>query len=138
MSATLAVEAAIYAVLIADATLAALATGGIHNDIPEAQAFPHVLIGHASETPAHTFGGPSMGIGWTNVIRVHVYSRYQGDAEALQIHKRIVALLNFQPMTVAGYSTADCECESMRMMVQDLRKVETRHLVSEFRVVVRQ
>ena len=138
MSATRLIQTAIYALLTADATLMGLATGGVHNDVPEGQAYPHVLISKASETPRHTFGTATTGLGWNNVIRIHVYSRYQGDIEALTIHDRIVSLLNFQPLTVTGYGSVSTEYEAMRVLVEDIDKIETRHLVGEYRVLVHQ
>lgn len=138
MSATRLIQTAMYAVLSADSTLQSLATGGIHNDIPDGQAFPHVLISRAVETPWHTMGGASAGLGWKDLIRIHVYSRYQGDKEAMEIHERIVALLNYQTLSVTGYTTAICEYEQMRLLVEDINKIETRHLVGEFIVRVHQ
>ena len=148
MSATRLIQTAIYAVLSADSTLAALSltynssgaltTVTVHNDIPDGAAYPHVLISRASETPWHTFGTATTGLGWKDIIRIHVYSRYQGDKEAMQIHERIVALLNFQSLTVTGYPTALVEYEQMRLMVEDVEKIETRHLVGEFCVMVHQ
>jgi hypothetical protein len=137
MSATAAIQTAVYGLLSADATLTSLATGGVHNDIPEGAAYPHVLISRATETPYHTFGGPTTGVGWSNKIRIHTYSRYQGDKEALEIQGRIVALLNFQPLTVSGYSQpAMVEYTQGRVLVEAIEKIETRHVVTEFDVVV--
>lgn len=138
MSATRAIQTAIYGVLTSDSSLMTLATGGVHNDVPDGQRFPHVLISRATETAWHTFGGAATGLGWKNIIRIHVYSRYQGDREALDIHERIVSLLNFQPMAVSGWGSCSVEYEQMRMMVEDLEKIETRHLVGEYCVLVQQ
>jgi hypothetical protein len=144
VSATAAIQTAIYGVLSADATLAGLSltdetpTVGVFNDVPEGQGYPHVLISKAVETPWHSFGGPTTGLGWKNIIRIHTYSRYQGDKEALGIHGRIVALLNFQPLTVSGYNGSIVEYESLRVFVEDIEKIETRHLVGEFCVMVKQ
>lgn len=138
MSATRLVQSAIYAVLSADATLASLVTGGVHNDVPTGEAYPHVLIQGPTEMPAHTLGGRTVGIGWSNTVRLHVYSRYEGDLQAMQIHERIVALLNFQPLTVTGYSRVSIHCESARLMVEAVEKIQTRHLVSDWNVVTRQ
>jgi len=138
VSAIRVVQTAIYAVLVADSTLAALATGGIHNDVPDGQAYPHVLISRASVVPWHTCGGASSGIGWNTIIRLHIYSRYQGETEALQISEQIAALLNFQALTVTGYPTALVALESSRVMVEAIEKIETRHLVDEYRVRVHQ
>lgn len=138
MSATSAIQTAVYGVLHGDSTLLGLATGGVHNDVPDGQDYPHVLISKATETPWHTFGTATTGLGWKNIIRVHTYSRYQGDTEALSIHNRIVALLNFQPLTVTGYGSVLVEYESGRMFVEDIEKLETRHQVDEFCVRVKQ
>jgi hypothetical protein len=138
VSATRAIQTAIYGVLSADSSLLTLATGGIHNDVPDGQDYPHVLISKASETAWHTLGGPSAGIGWKNIIRIHVRSRYQGDYEALQILERVVALLNFQALTVTGYTKVICEYEGSKVLVQDIDKIETRNVVGEFCVMVRQ
>lgn len=138
MSATAAIQTAIYAVLSADATLTGLATGGIHNDVPDGEIYPHVLISKAVETAWNTFGPATSGLGYKNIIRIHIYSRYQGDSEALAILGRIVALLNFQPLTVSGYTSALVEYESNRVFVEDIEKIETRRLTSEFCVRVKQ
>lgn len=149
MSATAAIQTAIYAVLSADATLPTLSltidpntgtltTVGVFNDVPEGRGYPHVLISKATETPWNTFGTATTGRGYKNIIRVHTYSRYQGDTEALGIHNRIVALLDFQPLTVSGYGSALVEYDSGRMLVEEIEKLETRHQVTEFCVWVKQ
>lgn len=132
-----------YGVLSADATLSGLSltvdtetsaytTVRVYNEVPTGATYPHVQISKASETPWHTLGGASTGIGWKNIIRIHVFSRQKGDREALQIHERIVALLNFQPLTVTGFSSATVEYEQGRMLVEQIDKIETRHQVGEF------
>jgi hypothetical protein len=144
VSATRVIQDAIYTVLSADSTLAGLSltanveTVSVFNDVPEGQDYPHVLIARATEVPRHVLGGASSGIGWRNIIRIHVYSRYQGDREALRIWERIVALLNFQALTVSGFTSVLCKVESMRVLIEDVEKVETRHLVGEFNVTVQQ
>jgi hypothetical protein len=148
MSAIGAIQTAFYGVLSADATIPTLSltidprtgtftTVSVHNDIPDGATYPHVLISRATERPWHTFGGPTVGIGWKDMIRVHIYSRYQGDEESTNILERVVALLNFQTLTVSGYSaSAMVEYRQGRMLVEAIDKLETRHLVGEFEVVV--
>jgi hypothetical protein len=138
VSATRLIQTAIYAVLSADSTLTTLASGGVHNDVPEGQDYPHVLIARATELPRHVLGGASSGLGWKNIIRIHVYSRYQGDKEVLEIWERIVALLNFQTLTIAGYTSVLSKVESMRVLIEAIEKIETRHLVGELNVTVQQ
>jgi hypothetical protein len=143
VSATRVIQEAIYSVLSADSTLAGLSLTEdtdevtVYNDVPEGAKYPHVLLTKASETPWHTLGGPSAGIGWKNIIRTHVRSRYQGDREAMRIHERIVALLNFSALSVSGFSSVTVECEGHKVLVQDIDKIETRNLVGEFCVMVR-
>ncbi len=150
MSATRLIQTAFYGVLSVDATLAGLSltevvddpgnftTVTVYNDIPKDATYPHVLISRATEMPKHTLGGATTGLGWKNTIRVHTYSRYDGDLEALQIHERMVALLNFQHLTIPGFPQVAVEYEQGRMLVEDIDKIETRHWVDEFSVVVHQ
>jgi hypothetical protein len=139
-----AVQTAIYSTLSADATLAGLSLTQnvpvvfVYNDVPDGAGYPHVLISRATETPYHMHGGPSTGLGWKVIARVHTYSRYQGDREALNIHERIVTLLNFQTISVSGFSSATWELEQSRPLVEVIEKLETRHVVDEFCVMVQQ
>jgi hypothetical protein len=148
VSATRLIQTAIYAVLAADSTLAGLSstrddngvltTVTVHNDVPEGKAYPHVLIARATEMPRHVLGGASTGLGWKNIIRIHVYSRYAGDIEVLNIWERIVSLLNFQTLTITGYTSVLTKVESMRVLIEAIEKIETRHLVGELNVTVQQ
>jgi hypothetical protein len=106
--------------------------------VPEGKAYPHVLLSRATEMPRHVLGGAGTGLGWKNIIRSHVYSRYQGDIECLQIWERLVALSNYQTLTVAGYSSVLVSVESMRVLIESVEKIETRHLVGEWNVTVQQ
>jgi hypothetical protein len=133
-----AVQVATYAVLSTDAALLALAPGGVHNDIPDGEVYPHVLISRPTEKAWNTFGGPNTGFGRQVLLRTHIYSRYKGDSEACDILNRIVELLDFQPMTVAGFGAAMVEYEGARILVEAIDKIETRHAVPEFRVWVNQ
>lgn len=132
------VQTALYSTLSADSTLLALATGGVHNDVRGGESYPHVLISRPTETPWNTLGGPDRGYGRRVIARAHVYSRYQGDKEAAAILSRIVALVDFQPITVTGYTSAMWEYENGVVMVEDVDKIETRHAVGEFAVTVQQ
>jgi hypothetical protein len=147
MSATLAIQTAIYGVLSADATLAGLSlsidtstgavtTVAVYNDVPDGATYPHVLISDSIERPWHRFGGATTGIGWYDTVRLHIYSRYQGDKEAYQIRNRLVAMLNFQPLTVSGFSGSMVEYKPGRLLREAVEKIETRHVVDELHVKV--
>lgn len=141
-----AVGAAVSAVLVADATLAALlatkvyapAEPAVLNDIGDGQEYPLILLDHASEVPWHTFGGASSGLGWKLALRIHVYSRTPSDLQAIRILERVVEVLNFQTLTVPGYSTVIVHYERGRVLVEDVEKVKTRHIPAEFTVMVHQ
>lgn len=139
-----AVQNALYGVLSADATLAALSltadnpTVTVTNDAVEGQNYPYVEISRPTQTPMHTLGGPSTGLGWNVIARVHSYSRHQGDREAARINGRVIALTNFQSIAVSGFSSATWDVISDRILVEDKEKVETRHGVVEIRVRARQ
>lgn len=140
------VMAALIAVLAGDATLVALATGGIHNDAPDDVEYPHLVVSFVAPRPWHTLGGAAKGLGWQFLIDVHVFSQHAGEIETLAIAERVVELLNFQSLTVTGFATAFCEHRTgssnafaPRMKVEANKdKLETRHYPVEFLVTVHQ
>ncbi len=150
MSAIAAVQNAIYVTLAADATLVAMLapnikTGGpgIVNDVLDGQEYPHVLMSNSRERGEHTFGGPNVGLGWNVAVSLYSRSRKDGDLQALQIHGRIVALLNFQPLTVTGWPNVSVEYApggdmTGQVMVLDVKKVQVHQVLAEFDVKVRQ
>lgn len=134
MSALKAIETTVYSVLSTDGVLTGLA--GVYNDVPEGAAYPHVQIGSGTEHPWHTMGGPTAGLGWNDTVTVHIWSRYQGDVEALTILSRVVALLNFVALSVTGYGTVMSSYDHARVLVESVDKVETRHVPAIFRIRV--
>lgn len=145
MSALYAVHAAIYSTLSADATLAGLSltegtdTVAVVNAEAPGSKFPYVFISKPIETPWNVLGGSSAGIGFKVMARTHIYSRYAGDKEADLIHARIVALLNKwnDGPAVSGFETAIWEYEQGKLLIEPKDKIETRHLIGEFKVLVR-
>lgn len=81
-----ALQAVLFALLAADADLATLCGGRIHDRRPEPPAFPHVIIGEAESFD----DGTKTGAGQVHSLTIHVWSRYRGRIEA----KRILAALN--------------------------------------------
>ena len=134
MSALKSIQTAIYALLSGDIALMALTT--VFNDVPQGAAYPHVQIASGTERAWHTMGGMTAGIGWNDTITLHIWSRYQGDLQALAILERLVALLNFTPIVVSGYPTVIAELDNARVLVEDVDKVETRHVPAIFRLRV--
>jgi hypothetical protein len=139
MSAILAIQTAIFALLSGDATLVGMVGGRITNTTPSTPVYPYVQMSHAHEKPFHGMGGATTALGYNDIIRVHVFSRYAGDLEALHILSRVRGLLDFQPIAVSGFSSVVCEYEMGRVLIEtDINRVEIRHIPAEFRVRVRQ
>lgn len=132
--------------LVADATLVAMLAEDVRipgdpailNDVAEGQQYPYVVISHADEHPWHTIGGATTGIGYAVLLMIHVFSQAHSDKEANLIRARIVELLNFQAMTVTGYSTVIVEYQRGRLKTEDVDKVKTRHIPAEFMFKVHQ
>src|SRR5688500_1179012 len=137
MSALAAIHETIKVALRADAQLDALVTGVV-NGVPKDQSYPYIWVGSASEKPWHTMGGASVGLGWDDTVTLHILSDYEGDYEALQILKRVVAILNYATLTVTGYTTAIIHYDHVtRVLVEDdPDKIRIRHIQAVFRVRV--
>lgn len=135
-SALLSIEAAVRALVIADSTFTALCPGGIASDEVENQTYPFVLLNDGTERPWNTLGGRTAGIGRDVMLRLHVYSRYKGDKEALSIVTRLVELLDFATLTVGSYTTVIAEYVAAKVLIEDRDKLETRHAPVDFRIRV--
>lgn len=126
----LAVQTALYGVLTGDAELTGLAAGGVHDFVPEPAPYPYVHLGEAVETPWNTHGG----YGRETAAMLHVWSRYRGFAEALRIAARVIALLDHQPLTVAGHGHISTEYEFMQTITDPDPSGLIRHVPIRFRV----
>ena len=132
-SSLLAIQTAVYALLIGDATLAALVGGAanILNFEPEEPLAKFIVVGNATEQSWHTLGGTGAGWGWDATLTVHCYSYYKGDIEVLQLLDRVTTLLNKpEGIVVAGYGTAICEYgeKLTRVLIETKDKQERRHI----------
>lgn len=130
------VEAAIRTLVIADSTFLTRCPGGCSSDEVENQEYPFVLMDNGHEKPWNTLGGRTVGNGRELIIRLHVFSRYKGDREALLILERLVELLDQETLTVSGYGTVLIEYFAGRVLVEARDKLETRHIPAEFLVRV--
>jgi hypothetical protein len=132
------VEAAMVALVGADSTFVTRCPGGISSVEVESQTYPFVLLDKGDEQPWNTLGGATAGHGRSLVVRLHVYSRYKGDREALLILERLVELLDFAALTVTGFPTAMTEYVGCKVLIESRDKLETRHIPAEFLVRVKQ
>lgn len=102
MTASWALQTAIHAALIDDATLMAL-VAGVHDHVPEGAAFPYVTIG---EDAVDAFDGKTFR-GAEHALSLHVWSRGRGRREAKAILARLRALLDQAALTVGGHALID-------------------------------
>lgn len=123
------VQKAVLAKLEADTALMGLVTGVY--DTPEGGTnFPYVTIGEATENPFNTFDKKGNEI----TLTLHIYSRYEGFKEGLQILERLNAVLDYQPLTVGSNSTVYCRYENSITMT-DFDRI-TKHIPARYKVVV--
>jgi len=122
-------QKAIFSKLDGDATLTALATGGIHDHVSQdGTSFPHVAIGEHSATDDSTMGKA----GQVVLNNIHIWSRYRGTKETRQIMERIYDLLHKSSLSVAGFSFAGMMHEFSSNVSLDPDGI-TRHGVMRFR-----
>ncbi|MFK7695403.1 DUF3168 domain-containing protein [Paenibacillus sp. HJGM_3] len=106
MSALLAIQTAIYARLTNDATLMAKLTG-VHDEVPQDAAFPYVTLGESTSIPWRT----QSRFGEEVTITLHIWSRYRGFKEALQILEDLNRLLADQVFAISGWEMSACYYE---------------------------
>jgi hypothetical protein len=123
--------------LNADMTLTNMAP--IVGDEAEDQQHPFVLVPGANAKPWNTLG---KSYGWDCELTPVVYSRYEGDLEALQIGERVIALLNDYEFSVPGYATVWCEVDPdnsplpVKTKTETPKKIERRALAIRFCIKV--
>jgi hypothetical protein len=130
-SPALEVQRAFYSRLAADTALGDL-VAGVHDEVPEPAEYPYVVVGEAIETPRNWHGG----FGREVVETLHIWSRYRGFAEALNIATRITQLLDHQPLSLPGHRVISVRHE----FLQTLRDPDPaiRHVPQRFRIVTEQ
>lgn len=96
-SASLGLQKAIRAVLIADTELQSLMGGAVRffDYVPEREIMPYIYYQESLASSWDTTRtATSKGIGMTHEIDIYVYSSYEGSYECLSISDRIKSLLN--------------------------------------------
>ena len=95
-----ALAAAVMARLRADAGVSGLlgSPPRLYDEAPPQPTFPYATLGEASSTPRDSAGGAALEHGLT----VHVYTRYGGRPEALDVIAALRAALHDQPLAVSG------------------------------------
>jgi len=116
------------------AGLTALVGTNIHDDVPQAPAYPFVWY-EVSEQDVRGFGM----VGLPEVeLRVHCFSTYEGMKEAQAINQKVVELLRDQLITVTGYQQAGRVFYDNTVSLPNelINGVKVREVVSLFRIYV--
>ncbi|MGW9242579.1 DUF3168 domain-containing protein [[Kitasatospora] papulosa] len=129
----LAVQGAVLEVLYGDGTLAGMVES-VYDYLPETASYPFVVLGEAVETPDNRHGG----FGRQTVITLHVWSQYEGYAEALRIGERITELLDHQALNVPNLDHISTRYEFAQTLTDPEPPGNIRHLVLRYRVVTEQ
>jgi hypothetical protein len=99
------VSVAIYTRLNVASLKAAVPTGagcvgGVFDNVPQGAVFPNLFY----EVSAKDIGGLGQGPDVTQIeLRLHVFSTYNGMAEAQRIMREAIRLLKYTEPTVVGY-----------------------------------
>lgn len=93
---------AVFNALKNDSTLSALATGGVHAEMPTTTevTMPYVVIGRRTLAPE---GGTVATDGQRAAVWLDVFSTYPGPSEANRILARIRVLLHRAALDVSGF-----------------------------------
>jgi hypothetical protein len=130
-SALAAVHAAVYSVLKNDATLAALAPGGVWDHVPQDPTWPYLRIGGMAEKPDDTMGRQGRAVAFV----VHAWSQYRGVSEGYTLVDRVIALLRYADLTLTGWTHNGTKHEGTEVdeptLVDD---VQVQHVWAEFEV----
>ncbi|MFB7171085.1 DUF3168 domain-containing protein [Streptomyces sp. NPDC056254] len=127
------VQAAVYARLTGDAELMSLITG-VYDYVPEAAAYPYVVIGEATEIPDNRHDG----FGRETVPALHVWTRHRGHGPGLRIAARITALLDHQPLAIEGLRHVSTRFEFSQTLTDPEPPGDVRHIPMRFRITTEQ
>ncbi len=116
------------------AGLTALATGGVHDNLPQGRTLPAVWY-EVLERDVRGFGTGGLP---EVTLRVHTFSTYEGLKEAQAINQKVIQLLRDQVVTVSGYRQAGLIFYDETILLPDelLNGVKVKELVSNFRIYV--
>lgn len=98
-----ALQQAVYAALLADSGVAALAGARIYDDVPGDAAMPYVVIGEDQESDWST----ATETGSQHMLSIHVWSRAAGHKEAKLLCDAVRAVLDGAALAVSGTTLID-------------------------------
>lgn len=102
----------------------------VHDAVPQNASFPYVTIG---EDTAIDWGSKTSN-GQEVTVTLHVWSRYNGYAEAKLIGGEVIELITVVPLIMAGF-TADPARLDLQEFIIDSDGI-TRHGIIRFRLFI--
>lgn len=127
------IQGAIYSKLTGNPTLNGMIVG-VYDDVPQAakseddSAFPFIVIGDDDYSNWDT----DTEVGWEVSFRVHIWSRYRGKKELLEISTAVHNALNRASIATNSYHVLDVNHVATDSFVEPDGK--TRHGVIQFRL----
>ena len=125
-----AILTAVVAALKADATVMALASGGIYNHVPQGTPCPYVEVSCPSHRRQDTCGR----WGAETLIDVKVVSQALGDQEAARLLTACVSAVDAQKPTLVGHSALGITYDASDRFRDVVNAIVTRYHVATFRV----
>jgi hypothetical protein len=133
MSAALALQEAVYKRLKDSAALSAKISE-VHDGFPNQETnpskFPFITIGDANSVPFNSFQHPGEEV----YFDIHIWSRYKGFKEGLEITGIVQSLFNQQEMEVTDFGRVSIFLESTDTM-RDTDGI-TRHIILRYRFII--
>lgn len=127
------IQSAIYSKLVNSTAVMAMVKG-VYDDVPQAAkaedngAFPFIVIGDDDYLNWDT----DTEVGWQADFRVHIWSRYGGKKELLEIFSEVHNALNRTDTTTQSYDVLDINHVSVDSFVEPDGR--TRHGVMQFKL----
>jgi len=116
----------VYTKLTGDATLMGMITG-VFDFTPEKQSFPYITFWDILETPLNTFDK----VGKNVLIRLKIWTEYEGFKEAATIKSRLDTLLDNGTITLTNHRLISLEFEESNPVIDTFD--QTRHLQVTYR-----
>lgn len=127
------IQGALVQALRGDAELTGLISG-VYDYLPEEAGYPFVVVGEAIATPDNAHDR----YGQETAVTVHVWSQYRGHSQGLRIAARITAVLDHQPLAIAGHDHVATRWESTQTLTDPEPPGDIRHVVLRYRIVTEQ
>jgi hypothetical protein len=103
MSASWALQQAVFALLSADVNIHSLVAARIFDAVPRGAAFPYIVLGEGDETAA----GTATEDGREHTIAIHIWSRAGGMRESKRTASAVCVALDRSELTLEGHKLID-------------------------------